>query len=515
MGNTELILDVQLRILSFADKRTICQLMQTCRTLNHYGAKALLAWGPVCLDTESKQAVLSFLQFLGRDPLYRLSHFHWLELTRSQDSQWPTVQAEEVGPLLESLFLLLARHGSLQVLTIDDIEVVLDLKTDLSSAISMVGTLKDIHLALIASRGANMLMMSRSTLGDADLSMDGIYEDDEDSEDEEDSEPFRLDDRKLSHILHGSQHSLHSLTVSGYGLRGAHIGPRYPRMANLAHLFPDTLRTRNYVHAFPNLRTLKVMHWIDSDDWSTTDDLDELRSENEREQAQYGAWSSLWKFDGSIPTLFLLAPPCHIHALEITDDYDLREVPSKALDMLLSCIDVAHPRHISLTSYNGRWMSDTAFLSAWTRPALQSLVHLQLVFSLRPNYGDDQEPGPEVDLARGLVRGTRSPMHASLTSCCRTTSWPMSCRRCTRCARSACLWMPRLRGAGTRPRLLRAHSVRSNGHWKSGIWMRLRAVCAWRARPGPSSLSRSASVDIGRGLSRPCSSGLYTSSENA
>lgn len=483
MGNTELILDVQLRILSFADKRTICQLMQTCRTLNHYGAKALLAWGPVCLDTESKQAVLSFLQFLARDTLYRLSHFHWLELTRSKDTQWPTMQAEEVGPLLESLFLLLARHGSLQVLTIDDIEVVLDLKTDLSSAISMVGTLKDIHLALIASRGANMLMMSRSTLGDADLSMDGIYEDDEDSEDEEDSEPFRLDDRKLSHILHGSQHSLHSLTVSGYGLRGAHIGPRYPRMANLAHLFPDMLRTRNYVHAFPNLRTLKVMHWIDSDDWSTTDDLDELRSENEREQAQYGAWSSLWKFNGSIPTLFLLAPPCHIHALEITDDYDLREVPSKALDMLLSCVDVAHPRHISLTSYNGRWMSDPAFLSAWSRPALQSLVHLQLVFSLRPNYGDDQEPGPEVDLARGLVRGTRSSMHASLTSYCRTTSWPMSCRRCTRCARSACLWMPRMRGARTRPRLRCARSVRSNGRWRSGTWTHSRAVCAWRARP--------------------------------
>lgn len=429
MGNAELIFDVLLHVFFFADKRTTCQLMQTCRTFNHYGAKELLAW-PVFLDIESKQAVLSFLQFLARDPLYRLSHFHCLQLNSTSThmyTQWPTAQAEEVGPLLESLFLLLARSGSLQVLKTENIELILALKTDLSPAISMVGTLKCIILSFVASQGANMLMMSRSTLDVVDIHIDDNYANDGDSEDDEDSDPTRLDSRTFTHLLHGSQHSLRRVTACGNGLGRAHIGPRYPRVARLDHLYPDTLRTRSYVHAFPNLQHL-VIH-IDTDDVSPPGDFEQLRSENEGEQAYYGAWSSLWMFDGHISALFLLAPLCHIHALELIDDPNMSEVASQELDMLFSCVDVAHPRHISLTSYNGRWLFDPTFLSAWTRPALQSLVHLQLVFSLRPNYGDDQEPGPEVDLARGLVRGTRSPMHAALTSCCRTTSWPMSCRR--------------------------------------------------------------------------------------
>ncbi|OJT15684.1 hypothetical protein TRAPUB_5062 [Trametes pubescens] len=402
MDNAHLIPDILLHIPSFADKKTICQLMQTCRALNHYGAKDLLACY-ISLNTGSKQAVLSFLQFLARDIPYRLSHFRTLQLTRSASSLCPTAEAEEVGRLLESLFILLARSGSLQSLNIDYVEVILDLETsDLSGAISMVGTLKSLHLSIVGHRAANMLMMSRSSLEDADISMDEQYQDDGDLEHGEESELFRLDSRKLSHLLHGSRHSLRFLTVCGNGLGGAHVGPRYPRLARLVHLFPDTLCMRNYVHAFPNLQDLVVSFSFDDFDLSTWDEFEQLRSENVHEQADYAAWSSLWLFDGSIATLFLLAPLCHIHALELTDEQNLSEQASKELDMLRSCVDIARPRHISLTSYSGRWLFDTAFLSTWTRPALQSLVHIELVLSLCPNYGDGQNTGPEVDLARGL-----------------------------------------------------------------------------------------------------------------
>ncbi|OJT15683.1 hypothetical protein TRAPUB_5061 [Trametes pubescens] len=331
MDSIRLNIDILLVVLSFTDKDTTLQLMQTCRTLNHYGAKYLLA-ECVTLDTESTQAVVSFLHFLSRDPPYRLARVHRLELTRSPYTLWPTPEAEEAGRFLTALFRVLARDGSLESLSIDDVEAILDLKEDLAGAISMVRTLKTIHLTYVGPRAAEMLRMSQSTLEDVDIAMDSDYEDtteedddnndedneeddgEEDDEDEEEELP-RLNNRRLTHILSNSRNSLHTLGMWGSG--GVHDGPRYPLLADLFIGYVDKPRTRNHVHASPNLRYLMAIDCNTSDDFSVSGAYERLRSKNQREQARYGTWSSLWHFSGVLSTLFVLAPACPIHALDI------------------------------------------------------------------------------------------------------------------------------------------------------------------------------------------------------
>lgn len=473
MDGARLNMDILLVVLSFADSDTTLQLMQTCRSLNHFGAKSLLD-RCVKLDTESKQAVVSFMTFLSRDSRYRLYHFQRLELTRSTSTPLSmTLEVDAVGRLLEALFRLLARSGNLQCLTIEDVEVVLNVKSDLAGAISGVRTLKSLHLTYVGPCAAKMLRKSQSTFEDIDIAMFSDYEEtteeddsdddgdddgDEDSDDdsddnstdddrsdedsdedndedvdnggetgEDEEELPSLDNRRLTHILFNSRNSLRALGMWGSG--GVHDGPRYPLLSDLFIGYIDKPRTRNHVHVSPNLRYLLAIDCNTSDDFSVPGAYEQLRSKNQREQARYGTWSSLWHFDGELSTLFVLAPACHIHALDVY----AKECVPEAVGMLRSCVDDAHPQHIHLSTHSARWLLDADFLSAWTRPALQSLVHLQLDLHCR----NGEEADPELDINRGLVCGAHSTIPSPLTSCRRIMWYFTLCRHCGRCVRSA------------------------------------------------------------------------------
>ncbi|KAI0764523.1 hypothetical protein BD413DRAFT_680347 [Trametes elegans] len=369
--------DILLHVISFADKQTVQNLMQTSWMFHHYGARYILE-GHVLLNTSLSHHILSFTRFMlgdRRDSRYRLPFLRDFTLLRRRsgfDDAFDTSIA--AGSALQCLFTMIAEAGKLVRLVICDTEEILSMHPALPEAVAKVRTLRDLQVDLVGELGARMLSALRApALERAVIGMFPV----EGEEGEEENAPAPKLERDPTRLLRHSHASLLELSVSYADLdAGSACFPRVV-VLGLERIRPEDVE--HYARAFPHVRDL----WMEEYCAWNEEDMGELhvqRARNLAVQRRSGSWPSLESFDGPIGQLYLLGLPCPIRSLNLNNHDEIWNTVPGVLDAVLEC---ARPRFLKLDLMAVCWFDTLRFPKTFARPecvgalkALEFELHL-------------------------------------------------------------------------------------------------------------------------------------------
>ncbi|KAI0365466.1 hypothetical protein BV20DRAFT_954278 [Pilatotrama ljubarskyi] len=307
-------MDVLRNVLALSDGRTIARMMQLSRELYHEGPKHLLRL-PVRLRRES--SISSFVAFMLAEDARRVRFLTNLHISTGLLSR------AEAGPFEDFVFRFAPQMNIIQ-LDIERAEEFFESSPGLSSAFSLLTTVKHLKMDEIGRRASIFLEQLRSQLVSADLTMIPRPirhdEDDEDSDEDEDEDDPSIRNPILQ--LRNSQDTLKSLDVT-FGDTDCDVGElfeqRYPHVKRLNLIANELPYTMHYARAYPNVTTLTIAcaERELAELGTKMDDYVDQRHVNKLEQMSHGSWKSLKEVHGTLIDHFLLAALCPVEQLHI------------------------------------------------------------------------------------------------------------------------------------------------------------------------------------------------------
>nr|VWP00899.1 RAS1 [Ganoderma boninense] len=364
-------LDVMHIIMTYAGRRVVSNLMQTCNALNYAGTKYLLADG---LTLRHEIGLLSFLFFLHArgtpgECIRRLTLLNKLSI----DLYKPT---ENVPPILQFFFEILALAASnLTFLHISAAEALLALHPTLGPAIAKLRTLKTIDISETGIHCATLLRTLRSSLVTAKIHF-GIH-----SAEPEDEAPPEPDMNPIL-LLQGSQSTLESLSASFPVSRPD--GPCYANVTHLELFCTGLPYVEDYIRAFPNIQSLTYFHYAAL-------------------QAELRGMSSLRKLQGSLLLLWVWGLTCHIPSVELSFE-QLGVDPNFLNDIILD----VRPSDLALRLPGASWLLDDAVCDVLSQEGRLQVFELCVLFNI--NEADESVVVEEIlDLLVDVVRASSVP----------------------------------------------------------------------------------------------------------
>ena len=137
---------------SSADLKTQSQMMRTCSTLRHEGARVILKERNI--DGTEDTKIDSFLLFMRADEGIRYSYLHSLTVVLVHP-------AKNHRRALSDLFLQLAAHSTFKSLRfLEDYGLLADPHSN--NAVMQIGSIKDLHISSAGTQASDILRNSRS-----------------------------------------------------------------------------------------------------------------------------------------------------------------------------------------------------------------------------------------------------------------------------------------------------------------------------------------------------------------
>ncbi|KAI0764531.1 hypothetical protein BD413DRAFT_482473 [Trametes elegans] len=389
--------DILLQVMSFADKQTVLNLLQTSKMLHHHGARYLLR-GNVEIDTSFDRQVVSFTSFMLCDQSNlssRLPFLKTLKLFHRDARCHPDYRPESstatiAGASLQLLFSMLAREGNLLKLSMWQAEAILAMHSKLPEAVAELQTLTHLSVQSVGKHTSCMLKALRSRLVRADIIMRGGRGDSEDSPSGIERDPTRLLYHSMTSLqeLHSVNTELHASSLCFPNVTFLEFEPHRMQFC----------QTQHYVRVFPNLRHLSIDDCADY--WpGAGDSIEHLlikRASNLSAQQRLGSWPSLERCGGTIGPLYLLGIPCRIRSLDICDaiwGWIGCACDPEVLDTVLGC---ARPCVLRLTLWHGFWFESPHFLETFSRSenvgALEFLAFDLELMRVEPDPASDRFP---------------------------------------------------------------------------------------------------------------------------
>ncbi|RDX50245.1 hypothetical protein OH76DRAFT_1482395 [Lentinus brumalis] len=301
-------LDLFHLVMSLADRCTVSRLMQTCRALNHEGARSIFLEDPQ-LDTGRN--FKSFVRFTAArgdaaEVARRLERLRGLRVDLQEEDR----EAIVLAPLLKQFLVERALYlKNLVRLNINGLCDLIRVEPELPAAIAAMTTLRSLVIRRVEHRGLGMVRDLQSRLTHAVIALVGGTLD-------------KLADRDLTVLLQRSRMTLRSLSYESVLKPVVSTSPAcYPHVRHLSLNRAETLVTRNLVAVFPHLETLHAS-WLVLTPFPGDYDrvLVRHRTKNIAEQHQHGSWSSLRRFTGSLAMLYVLGLTCHVPHISVGID---------------------------------------------------------------------------------------------------------------------------------------------------------------------------------------------------
>ncbi|RDX50256.1 hypothetical protein OH76DRAFT_1482408 [Lentinus brumalis] len=331
--------DIVHHVMASSTRDTVSRMMRTCCTLNHEGARYLLAHDPYLTRAEQVKSLALFLRARNKATL-AANRLYWLEgLSISSYYHQSKPMEEAFASALKFFFIHfapLARRFVRLDIGQGEGEPLFSAEPELAIAISNLNTLRTFTTTKVAGRTITMLRALKSCLFHADISID--------------PELTRnaVDDPIAT--LANSQSSLRTLSLGWAAVASSPSPLRFPFLDTLSLTRVASPTTWHLVQAFPNLCTISSLDVAlrvysgDPDDTQEVRTLQRLR--NIADQRRYGSWTSLRSFKGSLAMLFVLGLACHVSHVDIGNDAEPDE--SFDLDMLQAVFMDTRPTHLTL-----------------------------------------------------------------------------------------------------------------------------------------------------------------------
>ncbi|KAI0712587.1 hypothetical protein C8Q76DRAFT_797423 [Earliella scabrosa] len=342
------------------DRRTLSNMMQTCRTLNYQGARYLLKDG---VELCSVEQFLSFLSFAcARGNLSEaINRMQWLESIIIDLQFAPTAEIAEsfrlfFGTIISTSprFVRLEIHAAEELLSKDP---------QLPNAIAAFTTLRSLMLDQAGEHGLRMLSAMRSSLTDVYL----ITTMETDSLSPGDRDP-RL-------LLRHSASTLRSLSIiPNAPLPTSLEGPIYPALRNLYLEGVNLPVTAHFVSAFPHLSHFELGECLEED--VDEDQMEQHRNTNALLQVRHGTWPSLRSCRGSLFELYILGLKCHVSDVEIDQACEDAQV-------LIRVLEDTRPAHLTLHINYAHFFLEGDFAAIADSLAARDWKTLSLQFALR------------------------------------------------------------------------------------------------------------------------------------
>ncbi|KAM5534617.1 hypothetical protein V8D89_011710 [Ganoderma adspersum] len=337
--------DVMHIIMSYADRRVVSSLMNTCNALNSAGTKYLLEDG---IFLRREEGLVSFMWFLwargnASERFRRITFLKKLTL----DFNHPT---DSIARSLEALFEILALAApDFTFLTIWTAEPLLVLHPPLGTAIAKLAKLKTLQLFQTGEHCATLLRTLQSSLVTVKLHF-GQY---------------RLNPILL---LEGSRSTLESLSTS-FALSSPD-GPCYANVTHLELSCADLPYIEDYIRAFPNLQSLTSFQY-----------------------------ASMRHYQGSLLTLWIWGLTCRIPSVRLIFDQRLGVDPNFLNDIILD----VRPLDLSLRLPGASPLLDDAVRGVLSEEDRLQGLELCLIFHINGNDGT-VSIGHILDLIIDVVR---------------------------------------------------------------------------------------------------------------
>ena len=360
-------LDIMHIIMSYASRRVVSSLMNTCNALNSAGTKYLLEDGVFLRREEGLESFICFLW--ARDNpsecFRRVTFLKKLTL----HFNYPT---ESMARSLECLFEIVAPAApGFTFLEIWAAEALLILHPPLGTSIANLAKLKTLQLFQTGEHCATLLRTLQSSLVTVKLHF-GHYTREPENED------LALPDMNPILLLEGSQSTLESLSTS-FALSSPD-GPCYTNVTHLELSCADLPYIEDYIRAFPNLQSLTS--------FECTGFADELEWHERRDiamahQAQHGTWQSMRHYQGSLLTLWIWGLTCRIPSVRLGFDQRLGVDPNFLNDIILD----VRPLDLSLRLPGASPLLDDAVLSVLCEEDRLQGLELCLLSHINENDG--------------------------------------------------------------------------------------------------------------------------------
>ncbi|PIL22877.1 hypothetical protein GSI_15573 [Ganoderma sinense ZZ0214-1] len=361
--------DVMHIIMSYADRRVVSNLMQTCSALNYAGTKYLLADG---LALRSEYGLVSFLCFLYArgfpgECVRRLTPLNKVTI----DFHKPT---ENIPPALEFLFEIFALAAfNLTSLTIGEAEALLASHPSLGTAMAKLTTLKTIDFLQTGQHCATLLRTLRSSLVTVNIHFDL------DSGEPENEVPAESDMNPIL-LLEGSKSTLESLRAS-FAVSSPD-GPCYPNVAHLELSYTVLPYIEDYIRAFPNLQSLASFYCAGFQDALTWHSRREMAMQY---QAVHGTWRSLQHYEGSMLVLWVWGLTCNIRSVRLSFEHwqQLGVDPNFLEDIILD----VRPSDLALRLPGASWLLDDDVRTVLSKEGRLQALEIYVLFHM--NEADD------------------------------------------------------------------------------------------------------------------------------
>ncbi|KAM5538704.1 hypothetical protein V8D89_007733 [Ganoderma adspersum] len=375
--------DVMHIIMSYADRRVVSSLMNTCNALNSAGTKYLLEDG---IFLRREEGLVSFMWFLGArgnasERFRRITFLKKLTL----DFNHPT---DSIARSLEALFEILALAApDFTFLTIWTAEPLLVLHPPLGTAIAKLAKLKTLQLFQTGEHCATLLRTLQSSLVTVKLRF-GQYSREPENED------LPASDVNPILLLEGSQSTLESLSTS-FALSSPD-GPCYANVTHLELSCADLPYIEDYIRAFPNLQSLTSFQYAV---FAGELEWHERREIAMAHQAQHGTWQSMRHYQGSLLTLWIWGLTCRIPSVRLIFDQWLGVDPNFLNDIILD----VRPLDLSLRLPGASPLLDDAVRGVLSEEDRLQGLELCLIFHIDGNDGT-VSIGHILDLIIDVVR---------------------------------------------------------------------------------------------------------------
>ncbi|KAH9936781.1 uncharacterized protein BXZ73DRAFT_100205 [Epithele typhae] len=329
------------KVMAFADDKTVSCLMKTSKRLHHCGARFLLDYSLISLSMdEDLRSLMTFLCVHGG---YRLSYLEGLDL------DIPSLKPDS-AKLLERLLGEFTSQTRLKTLHILDVESLLATRPSLAHRFAALSTIKHIRFGEVGRLGSQMLHKFRSQLVTVDIAWKSVQDCANDSAEEDSRNPIL--------VLKNSQSTLTSLVAhNAFVLVDDSTRPFhdevYPHVTRLVLADIDTSQILPLVRAFPNLTHLDFN--------IRADVMRDLYDDPERsftqhcifntsDQDAHGSWNSLVHCGAPLIDLYTLAPRCPTRALHVNG-------PAVHAELLSAVLALTRPVQLVLEEVDGTMLA--------------------------------------------------------------------------------------------------------------------------------------------------------------